>query len=225
MEKKISLKTIISVTWLVVLIALWVTFQWLPGDIFMWMWIAIGWSFSGGTVGAIYFAAKSKRNLLIVSSIWIAILIVLWIDWFLRFLPRVEIHLAFSYAVQVAFLDEKGKLTKIIATHDVGKAINPMACAGQFEGGVHIGLGHTLSDNYPTTKGIPDSLLMRDLQIVKAKDTPEVEVILIEEPEEVGRFGSKGVGEICLVPTAGAVTGTLHQFDGKWRFELPVSRK
>lgn len=133
-------------------------------------------------------------------------------------------HLAFSYAVQVAFLDEKGKLTKIIAAHDVGKAINPMACAGQFEGGVHMGLGHTLSENFPTTKGIPDSLLMRDLQIVKAKDTPEVEVILIEEPEEVGGFGSKGVGEIGLVPTAGAVTGALHQFDGKWRFELPVSR-
>ena len=65
---------------------------------------------------------------------------------------------------------------------------------------------------------------MKDLQIVKAIDTPEVEVILIEEPEEVGGFGSKGVGEIGLVPTAGAVTGALHQFDGKWRFELPVSR-
>ncbi len=134
-------------------------------------------------------------------------------------------HLAFSYAVQVAFLDDEGKLKKMIAAHDVGRAINPMACAGQFEGGIHMGLGHSLSESFPSTKGVPDSLRMRDLQIIKAKDMPEVEVILIEVPEEVGGFGAKGVGEIGLVPTAGAVTGALHQFDGKWRFELPVSRK
>ncbi|MHA1419048.1 MAG: selenium-dependent xanthine dehydrogenase [Candidatus Heimdallarchaeaceae archaeon] len=134
-------------------------------------------------------------------------------------------HLAFSHAVQMAILDGEGKLTKMIAAHDVGKAINPMACAGQFEGGIHMGLGHTLSENFPTTNGIPDSLKMRDIQIIKAKDMPEVEVILIEEPEEVGGFGSKGVGEIGLVPTAGAVAGALYQYDGKWRFELPIARK
>ncbi|MCE7743265.1 MAG: selenium-dependent xanthine dehydrogenase [Candidatus Heimdallarchaeota archaeon] len=134
-------------------------------------------------------------------------------------------HLAFSYAVQMAFLDENGSLKKIIAAHDVGKAINPMAVAGQIEGGVHMGLGHTLSENFPTTNGIPDSLKFKDLQIVKAKDTPEVEVIIIEEPEDVLGFGSKGIGEIGLVPTAGAVSGAYHQFDGKWRFELPIARK
>ncbi len=134
-------------------------------------------------------------------------------------------HLAFSYAVQVAFLNEEGKLKKMIAAHDVGKVMNPMACAGQIEGGIHMGLGHTLSENFPTTKGIPDSLKMKDLQIVKARDTPEVEVILVEVPEDVGGFGSKGVGEIGLVPTAGAVAGAFHQYDGKCRFELPIARK
>jgi xanthine dehydrogenase molybdenum-binding subunit len=134
-------------------------------------------------------------------------------------------HLAFSYAVQVAFLDEEGNLKKIIAAHDVGKAINPMAVAGQIEGGVHMGLGHTISESFPTTKGVPDSLKMKDLQIIKAKDTPEVEVIIIEEPEDILGFGSKGIGEIGLVPTAGAVTSAYHQFDGKWRLELPIVRK
>ncbi len=134
-------------------------------------------------------------------------------------------HLAFSYAVQVALLDDEGNLKKIIAAHDVGKAINPMAVAGQIEGGVHMGLGHTLSESFPTTKGVPNSLKMRDLQIVKARDTPEVEVIIIEEPEEMLGFGSKGIGEIGLVPTAGAVAGAFHQYDGKWRFELPIARK
>jgi len=150
-------------------------------------------------------------------------------------------HLTFSYAVQVAFLDVEGKLRKIIAAHDVGKVMNPMACAGQIEGGIHMGLGHTLSESFPSTKGIPDSLKMRDLQIVKARDTPEIEVILVEVPEDIGGFGSKGVGEIGLVPTAGAVAGAYHQFDGEstagavagayhqfdgeWKVELPFARK
>ena len=90
--KKVSLEQIIGVVWLVIMIALWVTYQWLPGDIFMWMWIAIGWSFLGGLIGAIYFGARSKRNLLIVSLIWAAVLIFLWIDQFVQFLPGVEEH-------------------------------------------------------------------------------------------------------------------------------------
>ncbi len=134
-------------------------------------------------------------------------------------------HLTFSYAVQVAFLDEKGNLKKMIAAHDVGKVMNPMACAGQIEGGIHMGLGHTLSESFPSTKGVPNSLKMRDLQIVKARDTPEVEVILVEVPEDIGGFGSKGVGEIGLVPTAGAVAGALYKFDNKPRFSLPLLRK
>ena len=134
-------------------------------------------------------------------------------------------HLAFSYAVQIAFLDEAGKLMKMTAIHDVGRAINPMAVAGQIEGGVHMGLGHTLSENFTVTNGFPDSLKYRDLQIIKAKDTPEVEVIIVEEPEEILGFGSKGIGEIGLVPTAGAVCGAYHQYDSKWRTELPIARK
>ncbi len=134
-------------------------------------------------------------------------------------------HFAFSYAVQMALLNEHGKLDKIYAIHDVGRAINPLACAGQIEGGVHMGLGHSLSESFPLTNAVPDSLKMRDLQIISARDTPEVEVILVEEPEEAGGFGSKGIGEIGLVPTAGAVAGALYQYDKTWRFELPLTRK
>lgn len=134
-------------------------------------------------------------------------------------------HFAFSYAVQLALLNEKGKVDKMYAIHDVGRAINPMACAGQIEGGVHMGLGHSLSESFPLTNAVPDSLKMRDLQIISARDTPEVEVILVEEPEEAGGFGSKGIGEIGLVPTAGAVAGALYQYEKKWRFELPLTRK
>ncbi len=91
-SKKVTLESIIGTIWLVIMIVLWATYSWLPGDIFMWMWIAIGWSFAGGLIGAIYFSARSKRNLLIACTLWLVILIILWVDWFVRFLPGVETH-------------------------------------------------------------------------------------------------------------------------------------
>ncbi|MFH1574318.1 MAG: molybdopterin cofactor-binding domain-containing protein, partial [Acidobacteriota bacterium] len=132
-------------------------------------------------------------------------------------------HMTFSYATQVVILDDEGMLERVVAAHDVGRAINPLQCAGQIEGGVHMGLGYALSEDFPCTDGHPDSLLLADLGILKAKDTPPVEVILIEVPDEVGGYGSKGVGEIGLVPTAGAVAGALYAFDGKRRFRLPMT--
>jgi len=131
-------------------------------------------------------------------------------------------HLTFSYATQVVILGEDGRMERVIAAHDVGRAINPKACAGQIEGGVHMGLGYALSEDFTSTKGKPDSLLLRDLGILKAKDTPPVDVILIEVPDEVGGYGAKGAGEIGLVPTAGAVAGALHAYDGIRRFSLPM---
>jgi hypothetical protein len=91
-SKKITFELVIGIIWLVIMIVLWFTFQWLPGDIFMWMWIAIGWSFAGGVVGAIYIGARSRRNFLSVSIIWIAFLIILWLDRFLDYLPGVDLH-------------------------------------------------------------------------------------------------------------------------------------
>jgi len=131
-------------------------------------------------------------------------------------------HVTFSYATQVVILNEDGRITRVVAAHDVGHAINPLQCAGQIEGSVHMGLGYALSEDFPCTDGRPDSLRLRDLGILKAKDTPEIDVILLEIPDEVGGYGTKGVGEIGLVPTAGAVASALHAYDGKWRSRLPM---
>ena len=131
-------------------------------------------------------------------------------------------HMTFSYATQVVILGDDGRVERVVAAHDVGRAINPLQCAGQVEGSVHMGLGYALSEDFPCTAGRPDSLLLRDLGILKAKDTPRIDVILIEVPDEVGGYGSKGVGEIGLVPTAGAVAGALYAFDGVRRFQLPM---
>jgi xanthine dehydrogenase molybdenum-binding subunit len=131
-------------------------------------------------------------------------------------------HLTFSYATQVVILNEKGELEKVVAAHDVGRAINPMACAGQVEGGVHMGLGYALSEDFTATNGVPDSLMMRDCGILKAKDTPVIDPILIEVPDEIGGYGAKGAGEIGLVATAGAVAGALYKFDKIRRTKLPM---
>jgi xanthine dehydrogenase molybdenum-binding subunit len=131
-------------------------------------------------------------------------------------------HLTFSYATQVVILDEAGRLERVVAAHDVGRAINPRLCAEQMEGGVHMGLGYALSEHFTSTGGVPDSLALRDLGILPAKHTPTIDVILIEVPDEVGGYGAKGVGEIGCVATAGAVASALHSFDGIRRFRLPM---
>jgi CO/xanthine dehydrogenase Mo-binding subunit/aerobic-type carbon monoxide dehydrogenase small subunit (CoxS/CutS family) len=131
-------------------------------------------------------------------------------------------HMTFSYATQVVILDDNGRMERVVAAHDVGRAINPKGCAGQVEGGVHMGLGYALSENFTSTNAKPDSLLLRDCGILKAKDTPQIDVILIEVPDEVGGYGAKGAGEIGLVPTAGAVAGALYSYDGIRRFSLPM---
>ncbi|MBZ5659326.1 MAG: molybdopterin-dependent oxidoreductase [Acidobacteriia bacterium] len=131
-------------------------------------------------------------------------------------------HLTFSYATQVVILNDEGRIERVVAAHDVGRALNPRLCAEQMEGGVHMGLGYALSENFPYKDGRPDSLLMRDFGIVRAKDTPKIDVILIEVPDEIGGYGSKGVGEIGCVPTTGAVASALYSYDGIRRFKLPM---
>jgi len=131
-------------------------------------------------------------------------------------------HFTFSYATQLVILDDDGRLERVVAAHDVGRAINPRLCAEQMEGGLHMGLGYALSENFPTTNGRPDSLKMRDFGLVPAKEMPPVDIILIEVPDEVGGYGAKGVGEIGCVATASAVAAALHSYDGIRRFRLPM---
>jgi xanthine dehydrogenase molybdenum-binding subunit len=135
------------------------------------------------------------------------------------------IHSAFGYACQVVIADkETGKIERVIAAHDVGRAINPVLAAGQIEGAVHMGLGYALSEEFPTDDdAMPTKSTLRQLNIIRPKDMPDVDVILIEVPQPRSPFGVKGVGEIGLVPTAGAVAGAYHSIDGTWRTRLPMN--
>ncbi len=136
--------------------------------------------------------------------------------------PKIKTHTSFGWATQVCVLDEHGKLERMIAAHDVGRAVNPDLCAGQIEGGVHMGLGYALTEELPTEHGMPVSFKLRELGPLRARDMPPCEVILVEDPEPEGPFGAKGVGELGLVPTAGAVAGALEAFDGVRRMTLPM---
>jgi xanthine dehydrogenase molybdenum-binding subunit len=122
----------------------------------------------------------------------------------------------------VVVLDDDGRIVKVIAAHDVGKAINPTLVEGQIEGGVHMGLGHALSEEYVVEGGVPVTETLKSLHIVPPTGMPEVECILVEEPQPEGPYGAKGVGEAALVPTAAAVAGALHAFDGERRTRLPM---
>jgi selenium-dependent xanthine dehydrogenase len=136
---------------------------------------------------------------------------------------KVKTHTAFGFATQLVILDGDGKLEKVVAAHDVGRAINPALCAGQVEGAVHMGLGYALTEDLPCDElGRPVTHSMREIGVLRAKDTPDIEVILVEEHEPEGPYGAKGVGEIGLVPTAGAVASALWAFDGIRRFALPM---
>ena len=134
-------------------------------------------------------------------------------------------HYSYGYAAQVCILDDNGKIKKIIAAHDGGKIMNPMLFEGQVEGGVHMGLGYALTEDLPMKDGFLVSDKMRDLGILRAHETPEIDVRMIEVKDPVGPYGAKGIGEIGLVPTAGAVACAFVKFDGIKRYKLPLVRK
>jgi xanthine dehydrogenase molybdenum-binding subunit len=135
---------------------------------------------------------------------------------------EVKTHTAFGFATQVCFLDEAGRVERVLAAHDVGRAINPALCEGQIEGSVHMGLGYALTEELACEGGWPVTTKLRDLGVLRARDMPEVDVILVEDAEPEGPFGAKGVGEIGLVPTAAAVAGALARYDGVRRYVLPM---
>ena len=152
------------------------------------------------------------------------------VDWTNSLSENVEnpvIHSAFGYASQLVIADrETGKVEKVVAAHDVGKAVNPALCEGQIEGSIHMGLGYALSEDFPCdSESRPTNMTLRSLGIIRAKDMPDVEVIpgggaparlsLRYQGGGRDRFGAGPPGQL---PPA------LHQVDGVWRTELPFNK-
>ena len=148
------------------------------------------------------------------------------VDWTNKLSDGVEnpiIHSTFGYAAQMVVLDDEGAVEKVVAAHDVGKAVNPLLCEGQIEGAVHMGLGYALTEDFPADEnGWPTNMTLKSLGILRPKDMPPVDVILVESPQPGAPYGIKGVGEIGLVPTAGAVAAALRAHSGTWHNSLPM---
>jgi aldehyde oxidoreductase len=136
------------------------------------------------------------------------------------------IHSTFGYACQLVLLDGEGKVERVVAAHDVGRAVNPLLCEGQVEGSVHMGLGYALTEDFPADQdGRPLNRTLSSLGIIRPKDMPPVRTILVECAQPRAPYGIKGVGEIGLVPTAPAVASALPAPDGPGRTRLPMRPK
>lgn len=131
-------------------------------------------------------------------------------------------HVAYSFASQVVILNSKGAVKKVVAAHDIGKAINPILLEGQIEGGVMMGLGYALSERLPLENGRLTTTKFRQLGIPRVHQSPEIVTKIIEVPDPYGPYGAKGIGEIGLVPTAAATANAYYQFDKKRRYKLPL---
>jgi selenium-dependent xanthine dehydrogenase len=137
-------------------------------------------------------------------------------------IPDPVTHLAYGWATQVVILDDEGRLARVVAAHDVGRAMNPTLLEGQVEGGVHMGLGLALTEAFVTERGIPLTDTLKSQGIIPAASMPPVDVIVVEEAQPEGPYGAKGAGEAVLVPTPAAVAGALFAFDGVRRTALPM---
>ncbi|MDR1778953.1 MAG: selenium-dependent xanthine dehydrogenase [Clostridiales Family XIII bacterium] len=139
--------------------------------------------------------------------------------------PHPVSHVSYSFATQVVLLDEAGKVEKVIAAYDVGNPVNPRSCEGQIEGGIVMGLGFALTEDFPIEGGRPLAKI-GTLGLLRAPDAPPIEVRFtkISEERELDKaYGAKGVGELCLIPTSPAVAHAYYRLDGTLRTRLPLA--
>ena len=135
--------------------------------------------------------------------------------------PNPVSHVAYSYATQVVLLDAAGKVEKVVAAHDVGRAVNPTNVEAQIEGGVAMGLGYGLTEDYPLKDGEPTAKY-GTLGLLRSTQVPVIESILVNSRPGALAYGAKGVGEIVAIPTAPAVAGAYFRRDGIFRTQLPL---
>lgn len=135
--------------------------------------------------------------------------------------PNPVSHVAYGYATQVCILNEDGTVKQMVAAHDVGKAVNPKSVEGQIEGGVIMGLGYALTEQYPLKDCVPTAKF-GTLGLFRADKTPDVESIIVEKPGISVAYGAIGVGEITSIPTAPAVQGAYYRWNGQFQTALPL---
>ena len=136
--------------------------------------------------------------------------------------PNPVSHVAYSFGAQLVVLNAEGEVEKVIAVYDVGTVVNQQAAEGQIEGGVVMGLGYALTEEFKVEGGYPKTRFGQ-LGLIRSNKTPEIEVRFVKSPGLVPyAYGAKGIGEICLIPTAPACAQAYYNRDGKRRYSLPL---
>ena len=135
--------------------------------------------------------------------------------------PNPVSHVAYGYATQICVLNEDGTIKKMVAAHDVGKAVNPKSVEGQIEGGVVMSLGYALTEQYEIKEGRPVSRF-GTLGLFKADKVPDVEAIIVEKPGIEYAYGAIGIGEITSIPTAPAIAAAYYKLQGEFQTKLPL---
>ena len=153
-------------------------------------------------------------------------------EWFGEFSPATDpldtpkanpvSHVGYGYGAQMVSLTETGEVDKVVAVYDIGTVMNQQSAIGQIEGGVMMGLGYALTEEFVVEDGVPVTRYGK-LGLIRADKMPPVEVRFVKGPGELPyAYGAKGMGEICMIPTAPAAAQAYYLHDGKRRYSLPL---
>ena len=132
--------------------------------------------------------------------------------WLMDMLPRF-----------VFWIPRTGRIEEIVAAHDVGKAVNPLSCEGQIEGGVVMSIGFALREKYPIDENCKPISKYGSLGLFRAHEIPKIDAIVIDKPGLKVACGAIGIGEITSIPTAPAIADAYFRRDGVRRYSLPLS--
>lgn len=140
-----------------------------------------------------------------------------------------DMHFAFSYATQAVLVEvnmDTGEVNvkKVISAADVGRAINPRSVQGQIEGGIMMGLGNCLTEEYIMEDGVPWSVLFARYKIPSIKHLPEIISHIVEDPVSTGPYGAKGVGELAPIGIAPATCNAIYNATGVRVYSTPVDQ-
>ena len=138
--------------------------------------------------------------------------------------PNPKSHVAYGFATHVVILDNEGQVKEVYAAHDSGKVVNPTSIQGQIEGGVLMGLGYALTEDFPLKDCVPQAKY-GTLGLMRSNQIPDIHAIYVEKDELLPfAYGAKGIGEIATIPTAPAVQGAYYAKDHILRTSLPMEK-
>lgn len=125
--------------------------------------------------------------------------------------------------VEVDTVTGEVQVLGIWASHDVGRAINPRGVEGQIEGGVVQGLGQALMEDYQLEDGHTKTHGFAKYILPTSLDIPEINTVIVEDPDPKSPLGAKGIGEPALVPTAPAIMNAIYDAVGVRITSLPAT--